>query len=187
MINVLKKENWSNAFLLPLTGIKRDTKFSKETHLFWNEYSINDYKLMLTLTYEDKRDFLEYCRGYMFPVMDKKGYLLESYDFKDKSIFVLDMSEWAKDIEMFIVGKYSKFSEEAKKIIKKYHITVGKEVDIIPIHILAALYPNDYMEALNTTPIEYVAAEYDLDLHDLKRVGEIGSIFTKDKETLQIN
>lgn len=186
MINVLKKENWSNAFLLPLTGINRDNKFKKETHLFWNEYSINDFKLMLTLTYEDREDFLKYCRGYMFPIMDKKGYLLESYDFKDKTTFVLDMSEWAKDIEMFIVGRYSKFSEEAKKTIKKYHITAGREVDIIPIHILAALYPNDYMETLNATPIEYVASEYGLDLYDLKKIGEIGSVFKKDSETLLI-
>lgn len=185
MINVLKKENWSDAFLLPLTGIKKDTKFNKKTHLFWNEYTINDYKLMLTLTYEDKKDFLEYCRGYMFPVMNKKGYLLESYDSENKSTFVLDMSEWAKDIEMFMIGKYSKFSEEAKKIIKKYHIVVGKEVDTIPIHILASLYPNDYMATLDATPIEFVASEYGLDLHELKRIGEIGSIFNLKAETLE--
>lgn len=182
MVNLLRKENWSDAFLLPLTGLKKDNNFEMRSHLFWNEYNINDYKLILTFCCTDYSDLLQYCKTYVFPMLDKKGYLLENYDVDSTSIFILDMSEWAKDIEMFILGKYSKFSKEAKDLIERYH-TFKK--DKILVHIYAALYPNLKMDILDKrTPIEYAAAEYGLNYDDMKKIGEIGSIFDSIKETL---
>ncbi len=185
MINVLKKLNWSDAFLLPLTGLRKDDKFDMRSHLFWNEYNINDYKLILTFSCDDYHGMLDYCKNNVFPILDKKGYLSESYDIDGKCIFVLDMSEWAKDIEMFILGRYSKFSKVAKNIIEKFHT---KRNGDIPISIKAPLYPNMEMLILgNRTPIEYVAAEYELNLSEMKRLGEIGSIYNAVNETLSVS
>lgn len=184
MVNVLKKENWSDAFLLPLTGLRKNDKFDMHSHLFWNQYNIHDYKLILTFSSRNYQDLMEHCSRYVFPVLDKKGYLLENYDIQDKCIFILDMSEWAKDIEMFIMGKYSKFSKEAKGLIEKYH-TYGKGDGQIQVHIMAALYPNLAMDILDKkTPIEYVSEEYGLNYEDMKRIGEIGSIYDAMSETL---
>lgn len=186
MINVLRKENWSDAFLLPLTGLKSDTKFEIRSHLFWNEYTINDYKLILTFSCDNYEEMVNYCRSYVFPVLDKKGYLLENYDVMGRSIFILDMSEWAKDIEMFILGKYSKFSKEAKNIIEKFH-TYGSGRGKLSVHIRSTLYPNLPQGILGgKTAIEYVAAEYGLGEHleEMKKIGEIGSIYKEINETL---
>lgn len=182
MVNLLRKENWSDAFLLPLTGLRKDNDFEMRSHLFWNEYNINDYKLIVTFACEDYEALMEHCRTQVFPTLDRKGYLLENYDIQGRSIFILDMSEWAKDIEMFVLGKYSKFSKEAKTMIEKYH-TFKK--DKILVHIYAALYPNMKMTILdNKTPIEYAAAEYGLDYEVMKKIGEIGSIYDSMSETL---
>ena len=96
MINVLKKENWSDAFLLPLTGLKKDNDFEMRSHLFWNQYNIHDYKLILTFSCDDYAGLMKYCNSHVFRTLDKKGYLLENYDIQGRCIFILDMSEWGK-------------------------------------------------------------------------------------------
>ncbi len=182
MIQLLKRENWSDAFLLPLTGIKKDSEWGLRSHLFWNGYSINDYKLIMSFTYENYDDFQQYCRRNVCPILDRRGYLLENYDIGNRSIFILDMSEWAKDIEMFLTGKYSKFSKEAKNLIERYHLF---NKDKVPAHIYAALHPNMKMELLGgKSPIEYIADEYELNIDDLKKIGEIGSLYKESSETL---
>ena len=184
MIELLKKENWSDAFLLPLTGLKKDKRFEMRSHLFWNEYNIHDYKLILTFSCDDYDDMLDYCRKEVFPILDKKGYLMENYDIQGRSIFILDVAEWSKDIEMFILGKYSLFSERAKHAILRYHIIPGTKEDV-PIHIYACLYPTTAMSVLgNKSAIEYACSEYGFDYDEMKRIGEIGSIYDKMRETL---
>lgn len=184
MVNVLKTEYWSRAdsFLLPLTGLKKDGPFEMESYLFWNDYSIQDYRLIVSFSYEDYDKFMTYCRDAVFPSLDKKGYLVETHDIRDRSIFILDISEWALDIEMFLEGKYSKLSREAKEKIEEHH-TFNKNK--IPIHIYSVLYPNMKMKLLdNKSPIEYVAENYGISLVELEKIGEIGSLYDEMTETL---
>lgn len=188
MIQVLKTEYFSkaDAFILPLTGLSKDESFECRSYLFWREYSIENYQLILSFTYTDQLGFMEYCRTRMFPILDRKGYLMENYDIGDRSVFILDMSEWALDIEQFLSGKYSKFSKEAKYSIEKFH-TFNKNQ--IPISIYAVLYPNTRMtllreEGIDHTPIEYASKHYGLDLDDMRKIGEIGSKYNPLDETL---
>lgn len=184
MVNVLKKEYWSraDAFLLPLVGLPRDSKYEVHSYLFWDEYSIQNYHLILTYETKDKDDVVEYCRKTVFPILDKGGYLLENYDSDDKVIFVLDVSVWAMDIEMLMMGKYSKLSKEAKGLIENYH---KFNVRNIPVHVYAVLYPNKKMAVLeNLTPIEYISSAYDIPIEELLAIGEIGSIYNVASETL---
>lgn len=188
MVQVIKNEYWSkaDAFLLPLTGLQKNERYELNSYLFWERHSIEDYKLTLSFSYDDEYEFNEHCKTRIFPILDKKGYMLESYDVPGRSIFILDMSEWAMDIEMFLAGKYSQLTRQTKHIIEQFH-TFNK--DKIPIHIYAALHPLMKMSLLtdgNTvlTPIEYVAKHYGFNLEVLQGIGEIGSLYDKGYETL---
>lgn len=186
MINVLKTEYWSrtDAFLLPLTGLQKNGDYGIKSYLFWNENSIDDYRLTISYSYEDYGQFLEYCKNNIFPVLDKKGYLVESYDIpvQNRTVFVLDMSEWAMDIQMFLSAKYSKLSKEAKSMIERFH-TYNK--NFVPVHIYAVLYPTMKMPYLdNMSPIDYVAKHYEINKEYLTKLGEIGSVYDEVSETL---
>lgn len=182
MLEIWKKQQWSkgDAFILPLTGLSRNDKYNLKSYLFWNENSIFDFKL--TITVDNIEGASEYCKKTLIPVLDKFGYLLECYENAERIIYVLDISEWAMDIHMFTIGKYSRFSNDAKKLIETYHFYEKRKV---PLDIAAFLYPNRIMELLDKqTPIEYCAFNYNLDLDELRKVGEVGSLYDKFTETL---
>lgn len=196
MINVLRKEYWNraDAFLTPLTGLRKDERFDPKSFLFWNDNTIHDYKLTISYNNEDPDQCLAFCKKHVFPILDRNNYLLENYDVKGRTIFVLDISDWAVDIQHFLNGKYSKFSKQAKDMIENYH-TFAK--DKIPIHIYAVLYPNTPMEMLGSisgirerrdwyTPIEYICRPdtYDLDYDVIKKIGEIGTLYSVETESL---
>lgn len=188
MINIFKDQYWSvsQAFLVPLTGLSKSQKFPMTSYLFWDEYSIDNYQLILRFNYTDYDDFTSYCRKNIFPILDREGYLTESFDFEDFSLFVLDMSIWKFDIDMFIDGKYSKFSKDAKKTIIDFHkyYNKGPKIDI-DIH--AVLEPFNKFSVLGgITAIEYAADTYGLPLAELEKVGELGCKYDREKETLSI-
>lgn len=183
MVDVLKSEYFSKAdtFLLPLTGLKKIEPFEVNSYLFWNGNTIQDYKLTVVFHYTDYESFMKYCQNYLFLIWDPKGYLLESYDYENKTIFILDMSEWAMDIEQFLAGKYSKLNQKVKDIIFNYH-KINKGV---PTHIYAALYPKMKMSVLEgVTPIEYVSKHYEFNENVMFKLGEVGGIYDKFSETL---
>lgn len=187
MIELLKGEyeSKSEAFLLPLTGLAKTLNYKLESYLFWEEYSIEDYYLIIKFTHDDYNDFLQYCRRQIFPVLDRNGYLVETYDFPNQCVMVLNMSEWAWDIEKFLQGKYSKMSRDAKDTIHEYHSFYDKGNKIL-IDIEAILEPNVKYDILGKmTPIEYVSDTYGLPINEMRKVGEIGAIYKKDKETLK--
>jgi hypothetical protein len=184
MIDVLKKDYFSkaDAFMLPLTGVQNIEPFEVNSYLFWRDNSIHDYKLTVMFSYTDKDQFVKYCQNYLFPLWDRKGYVMESYDFPDRTVFVLDMSEWANDIEQFLAGKYSKLTQKVKDIVYAYHnsSTLG-----IPIYIYAILYPKKKMQVLEgMNAIEYVSRYYDFDEEAIYKLGEIGGTYTEIEETL---
>lgn len=183
MVPVLKEVYFSkaDAYIMPLTGLKKVYRYKINSYLFWNKYSIHDYNLILEVCYDDYKDFMDFCRAEIFPVLDKKAYLIESYDFPGRSVFVLDLSEWAMDIQQFIAGKYSKLNPKTKELIHEFH----EEEDGIPISIYATLYPRRKMASLDgVNPIEYVAKHYEMDLDVLYKIGEIGSKYQEDEEVL---
>lgn len=186
MVEVLKKEYWSKsqAFLLPLSGLKKSQKYDVQTYLFWNDYSIENYHLILRFKYTSYTEFIKYCKRAIFPDLDKNGYLSEIFDYEGETIMILDLSEWARDIEMFLLGKYSRMSGDAKDIITEYHTFFEKGYKIL-IEISAALNPNDKFPVLgDMTAIEYIAENYAFDLSELRKIGEVCGIYDTEKETL---
>ena len=86
---------------------------------------------------------------------------------------------------MFLAGKYSKMSKDAKGIIEDYHIFYSKGKPQIEIEISATLDPTRKHEILDgMNSIEYVSEYYGLPLPELQKLGEIGGIYNKEKETL---
>lgn len=186
MIEVLKKNYWgkSQAFLLPLTGLSKTLLYPVDSYLFWDEYSIENYQLILRWKWNDYNEFLTYCRKHIFPILDKKGCLTEVFDGEKETVFIVDISEWALDVEMFLKGKYSKMSGDAKDIIEEYHhyYDKGKKV---PPEISAAIDPHFKFKAYGgMSAIEYVAENYGLDLEELTKIGELADQYDKKAETL---
>lgn len=187
MVEILKSGYWSKsyAFLLPLTGISRTQKYPMTTYLFWEDYSIENYNLMVKFTYDNYGEFVEYCRKVIFPIWDRNGYIVESHDFDKATVFILDISEWASDIQMFLVGKYSRMSRDAKDTIQEFHIFYNKGEAQLEIEIAATLDPlkkHDILEGMNS--LEYVAEYYGLPLPELQKLGEIGGIYNRKEESL---
>lgn len=186
MIELFKEEYWSKsyAFLLPLTGLSKTQNFKLDSYLFWEDYSIEDYFLIIKFSYDNYSKFLEYCTRKIFPDLDKDNHIIEIYDFDNCTVMILDISEWALDIELFLKGKYSKISRNAKDIITEFHTYYDKG-NKISLDIKAALEPNNKESILNDmTPIEYAAHAYGFSLSEMKKLGEVGGIYNKEKETL---
>jgi len=187
MVEILKGAYWSKseAFLLPLTGLSRTQKYQMTSFLYWEDYSIDNFQLILRFKHDNLVEFVKYCRKTVFPILDSGGYLIEIYDFENETVMVLDMSVWGMDIEMFLRGKYSKMSRDAKDMITEYHTFYDRGPKIL-IEISAALEPTQKFSALGgVSALEYAADNYGLDLAELKKVGELGGIFDKEKETLE--
>lgn len=187
-VEVLKTQYWSKseAFLLPLTGLPSSQRYKVESFLFWEDYSIENYQLIVKYIYGHKyKEFVKHCKDSIFPILDKKGYLTESFDYEGETVFILDISEWALDIQMFLAGRYSKFSKEAKGIIDKYHSFYKGGIMKSDIKISIALAPYEEYPLLgNRTAIEYVAEHYGIDIGSLKKLSELGSIYDTEAETL---
>ncbi len=172
----------SDTYLLPLTGLSKESEIPVKSFLFWKDYTIDNYQLILVYEYSDTKKLQDFLCTEVFPVLDREGYALETHDIDNKCIFILDISEWAFDIGLCLSGKYSKLSEEAKVKIQRFHRDEKKEVSKA---IWVALFPNKAIEMFkNKTAIEYVATEYGLDLSLLQRVGELGSKYITMNETL---
>lgn len=187
-MDIFEKEYTSVAdtFLLPLTGLPRNMDFPYKAYMFWRDYSIDDYKLILVYDYENVEKLKEFLLVEVFPVLDKNGYLMENYDIQGRCVLVLDISEWALDIELCLEGRYSKLSKEAKTKIEMFHNTVRNFPPAkLPPSIFAALYPNKAVSSWNhKTAIEMASEEYGIDLAYLQRIGELGIKYAKVSETL---
>ena len=174
----------SDTFLLPLTGLSKNETFPHQTYMFWNEYNIENYQLILVYDYTDEQKIKEYLLNVVFPVLDSKGYVLENYDTSSKCILILDISEWALDIELCLAGRYSKLSREAKTKIEAYHKATRADKKT-PAGIFAYLNPNKSDKVFDgKTALEFVSQEYGMDLESLQKVGELGIKYDKVAETL---
>lgn len=189
MEKIIKSEYWSKseAFLVPLTQLSRSQRYPMMSYLYWGEHSIDNNQLIIKFDWEKYDEFINYCRKVIFPILDRNGLVIESYDFEQSSVLVIDLSQWTHDINMFLSGKYSKMTSEAKKLIKEYHRYYDKG-PILPVYIHAALEPNIKFSTLgNLTAIEYLADNWGFDLEELKRLGEVVSLYDKKKETLLLD
>lgn len=117
----------SSCFLYPLTGLSYNSDV-----ITYLDY-INDYKLLIdasNVTDEYFKTIIKICEEEIEP-----------------NLLLVDLSEWKLDIDLFLEGKYSKFSEKAKKTILSYwkFSNIPKEpLDKFTAHV--GLYPQYYYD-----------------------------------------
>lgn len=186
MIDLFKREYWSKsyAFLLPLTGMPKTLEFEVTTYLQWNEYSIDNYNLIVKVVYGQRYDAFQ---DYFNKVINenKDAFVVESYDFEGFTILIYDISMWKADIGIFLKGKYSKFSKRAKDKIEIFHIFYKDKKKKINFRIYSCLNPMVKQVLLdNLTAIEYAARHYDMEYEVMEKIGEICSKCELERETL---
>lgn len=188
MVEIIKQEQWrkSEAFLLPLTGLMRNKDLKIESYLFWEEHSIEDYHLTVKIEYNDRKGYDNYLKKC---VLDSSGNcLLEVYEHDGFEVLIFDLSEWYMDIDMFLKGRYSQLSTEAKQIIQSYHTFYEKGKPMINVTIYSCLFPNDTDNLFEgMTAMEYIAHYYGFDIAVLKELGEVCNKYDRNHETLTLD
>ncbi len=162
----------SSSFLYPLTGVLRNKKYDPKTYLYWMEENIEDFKLIVL--YEvDIND--ENFKSYEAKFIINNERIVNCYIVEEGIVYIFDLcSTWANDVAWFLEGKYSKFSEGAKRMIKRYFNIINNEVKPgKPISV--SLEPQRFWQQ--------VAKELDVSLEDLQDTYELTPPFSKEKET----
>lgn len=180
MIEILKPEyiKKGDNFILPLTELSKKLKIN--SYLFWEDYSIENYNLVIEV--DEKEDVIN---EYVIPVLNKNNYIIECYEDLGKTYFILDLTEWYTDIEFILKGSYSKISGRAKVLFEKFHSMNNSAP--IAVAIYGIIHPNVKLEVLDLkTPIDYIIEHYKFDEDLLRKVGEIGGIYKKEEETLNL-
>ncbi len=164
-------------YLFPLLGQEKEDAFRPtNTYLWWSgKESIET--LDLIVHYEDKERSL--FDLFEKKVLMKSPYLDTCYTVEGGRVYIFSMAAFSDTVSKFLHGKYSQFEEKVKKRILSYH---GATIDKVPrpnrpFH--TALYPELYWEQ--------AAREIKYPVEDLKQVGELCSLYEKEKETFDIN
>ena len=162
----------SKSFLYPALGIKKNNEFKPSgTYLAIRDcVGPEDVKLICTFEQKDTDDFTVF----------EKHFLLENPLFITKMIidnlgvYVFDFQIYEADWFNFIMGKYSKLSTVLKRAIKQHYGESSSEYKFLEIFINPSEYFEDY------------AALLDVDINDLKEIGELCNACDIEKETLII-
>lgn len=197
-VDVLLNSYWSksDAFLLPFTGMKKVEEFDVGAFMFWENYTIEDYKLIVKIEYGCRYDEFEtYLKERLLVESNK---VIQVYPYEGFSIFIFDIADWYEDIETLLNGKYSMFTRKAKDTIERYHMYYEDGKPQVDINIFTCLYPNSKESVLDgMTAIDYVIKNYimvgtpsKLDLETakiMKSGGQVCSIYDKKEETLVLD
>jgi len=164
----------SRIFLYPILEIKRGTSITPiETHVSWEgHYSKNDMKLICLYHLRSDAEFLQFEKERLY---NNKHF----FDFKqvddNKGVYVFDFSNYEKDWNNIIRGKYSQLTAGYKKKIENFY---GKR-DSNYAYIESFLYPEKYYSMY----AEIMLVKESL----LREVGELCSKMDFEKETLTAN
>jgi|TARA_R100000084_G_scaffold109439_1_gene76827 hypothetical protein len=161
----------SKVFLYPLLGIKKGEEFVPvETYISWDGlYTENDYKYIVVYNCDKDLKFK------LFEDRVLKSHKLLEFATeieKDRHIYVFDYSKFNHDFDMFINGRYSKFSTPTKNKVLKYFGSVGKISEYIESFLNPLKYHEVYAEA------------FEISIETIKEVHEICSKPDLEKETL---
>lgn len=129
----------SRIFIYPILEIRRGASVTPiETYISWDEqYSSKDMKLVCVYHLRDDIEFLKFEKE---KLLNNKHF----FDFKqiegNKGVYVFDFSEYAKDWNKLMLGKYSELSYQYKKKIENFY---GKR-DSNYAYVESFLYPEKY-------------------------------------------
>ena len=162
----------SKSFLYPALGIKKNTEFAPTATYIAIEGYINpeDVKLICTYEYKDSKKFKDFEQQMLL----ENPLFYEKIVMGDTLVYIFDFEIYQSDWFNFILGKYSKLSSSLKKAIKMYYGQTSIEYDYLDSYLNPEDYFNEYAELL------------DIDVQQLKKIGELCDACDLDKETLKI-
>jgi len=159
----------SKAFLYPLLGFKMVETFRpKGTYLVFQEHHITSYEL--SVCYEHDPESLLF-RNFERMSISPHPYLRACYRIPNGSVYVFTLGKFSKDVDMFLQGAYSQFSESAKALVLRHFDDNIKDIEVRSgRRIHAILFPDLYRKLaakelgvpLKEMPVE-LAPLYDLD------------------------
>jgi hypothetical protein len=163
----------SKSFLYPLLGIKKSALKSPHGTYISIEGIIDpdDIKLICSFKKDSTLSFMDFEQQMLItnPLYESK------IDLDEVKLYIFDLSIYKHDWFNFLLGKYSKLSSVAKKAIKSYYGENSAEYKYMDSYLYPENYFKDYAKIL------------DVDIEDLKQIGELCDPWDSEKETLKIS
>lgn len=173
----------SRLFLFPLVGIRNDRVF-RPTNTYVSSKSLKTYEYPDGIRPRDHILILCYPREYSQGIVADAWSSFESeqivanqkflgiHETEDEFIYTMNMASWSSDWRHFLHGKYSLFSDKAKKMILNFRRAADGSSLLKPTEhrkLYCYLYP--YEEKC----VESFAEELGMPTLDLKEVRELCS------------
>lgn len=163
----------SRSFLYPLLGIKKNsTKTPSGTYLAIEDIiDAVDMKLICKFKYEDTKQFKEFEDQMLItnPLYDS-SFVVDEY-----KLYIFNFKIYEADWFNFLLGKYSKLSVVTKRAIKNFYGESSAEYKYMESYLFPEKYFKDYAVIL------------DVDIDDLKKIGELCDPCDLEKETLKLS
>ena len=181
----------SKVFLYPLLEIKKGIRYVPiETYISWdNVYNLDDTKFICLYDAKDDEKYRRFEETYL-----TSHRLFEEYHRpeEDKHLYVYDFSKFKHDLEMFTLGKYSKFTLKTKEKISQFFGDIGTIADYIESYINPEGFHELYAEHLGV-PVNAIEQVYelcskpDIDKENLKLTLTEVDLFHNNSISLQTN
>ncbi len=161
----------SSTFLYPLLGfVKGKHPKPEQTYVFWQGSPDKPSQRKLYCVY--KRSETQAWKDFEREHLITHKMLQTSVPLEDdKIMYVFDMNTVADDFDAFMKGKYSKFSQNARKVLMNYYGVHTPEW----VYIESYLFPDKYFK-------QY-AQILDVEESFLKHVGELCDRYDEARET----
>jgi hypothetical protein len=139
--------------------------------------TVKDYKLIIAYLKVNPRysrkEYEEYETNYLI----RNKYFLSFYETLLYNVYVYTLDHVKSDVDLFLKGSYSKFSQSTKNKILDYYSYVDNGVKTYHSKIIKMLNPTD-------EEFKKLAEALDEDFNVIKDLGEIVTKPSIEKETL---
>ena len=197
MSYIIKNNYKSKNLLFPLLGIKKNlaikvTDYSTFLYSNCTEENIDDYLFLVLYHCDFERK--EYKQFIEKEIINNKN-LSNCYHTNKGELYIFNFFDRRETIDLFIEGRYSKFTEEEKNIILKYYETpnIKKAYPLFkktntpeaPHHVI--LYPEYYYEHIAKEIYEEkdVISGTEYLRKNSYGCGELWGLYNYDKEYLE--
>lgn len=175
MMNDLYRKYFQKSFtfLYPLLGFNKRNKYKPiQTFITWEGmYDKDSRKLVCVYKREDSEQWKTFEREEL--VTHKMLDYCLPID-KESVLYVFDFNIYREDFDNFINGKYSKMSTHAKQLLTNHYGIHTPEWVFVESYVFPEAYFNKYAEIL------------EIDVKELKKVGELCDKYDPEKENCQI-
>lgn len=168
----------SQKFLYPLVGVGCKSIMPIQTFIAWDQFSKLDFRLIAVFDQQtscledDIHDFKYFSEHFLKPnKFFQDNFLLETHE----EVFVFNLEEYREDWIHFLHGKYSLFSDKAKKKILRYYASDS----LIEQFMESYLYPSKFFDMY--------AQLLNVDAALLEVVGELCDPIDFEREELKLS